>query len=125
MNKCIDFDDDDLCRTRRRKNGIDESSEKQTTPENIRPLANNHKNSVNNISSTNKKNKSTGKSNAKRNGKSGSNTPTVKFARYFEEIVEETKFIDIEGGSNKPIEETRQNKKLREIIEILDSDEEA
>ncbi|GES77911.1 glycoside hydrolase family 20 protein [Rhizophagus clarus] len=52
-----------------------------------------------------------------------SNTQNVKFARYFEEIIEETKFIDIEASSNNPTEEIRRNKKLREIIEILDSDD--
>jgi len=52
-----------------------------------------------------------------------SNTSNVKFARYFEEVIEETKFIDIEAGLNSPTEEIRRNKKLREIIEILDSDD--
>ena len=59
-----------------------------------------------------------------RKSRSVSSTPKVKFARYFEEIIEEAKFIDIDVSSNNPIEETIQNKKIREIIEILDSDDE-
>lgn len=84
------------------------------------------KNNHRNIRST--ANKSIEKCNGKRVDNSRkdrkvSNTPNVKFARYFEEIIEETKFIDIEAGSNNPTEEIRRNKKLREIIEILDSDD--
>ncbi|RGB38937.1 hypothetical protein C1646_691324 [Rhizophagus diaphanus] len=87
-----------------------------------RIIKNNHRN----IRST--ANKSIEKCNGKRVDNSRkdrkvSNTPNVKFARYFEEIIEETKFIDIEAGLNNPTEEIRQNKKLREIIEILDSDD--
>ncbi|CAG8533835.1 1189_t:CDS:2 [Funneliformis mosseae] len=142
VHKCIDFDDG----TKRRKVVVDEGMESQIMAEkvdlpkssdhynkipenNTRPSANNHhRTSVNNNRpSANRYNihKSTGKSYVKRFDQAGPDVSTVKFARYFEEVVEETKFIDIEVDSNNPIEEIRQNKKIREVIEILDSDEEA
>ncbi|CAI2165345.1 8493_t:CDS:2 [Funneliformis geosporum] len=135
VHKYIDFDDG----IKRRKVGVDEVIESQIVPEKVvlpklsennnRPSLNNHhKISVNNNRSSvnrNNNNKPIGKSILKKVDKSVPDASTVKFARYYEEIVEETKFIDIEVDSSNPIEEIRQNKKLREIIEILDSDEEA
>ncbi|RIA91457.1 hypothetical protein C1645_767448 [Glomus cerebriforme] len=120
-HKSIDFDDE---RYRKRR------AEKYS-----KHVGNNHNRTSEGTKSNykrlkaNNKNKSIGKCNGKmvdssRKDKKISNTSNVKFARYFEEIIEETKYIDIEVSSNEPAEEIRQNKKLREIIEILDSDDE-
>ncbi|CAG8490053.1 7490_t:CDS:2 [Rhizophagus irregularis] len=84
---------------------------------------NNHRNINKSIEKCNGKRVDNSRKDNSRKDRKVSNTPNVKFARYFEEIIEETKFIDIEAGLNNPTEEIRQNKKLREIIEILDSDD--
>jgi hypothetical protein len=114
-HKYIDVEEESSHRKRKREHK--DKREKKNKHRNIKSTANKSIEKCNGKRADNSR-----KDNSKKDRKV-SNTPNVKFARYFEEIIEETKFIDIEDGSNNPTEEIRRNKKLREIIEILDSDD--
>jgi hypothetical protein len=130
-NYLLDDDDDDSNGKKRRKKERQIAPQKDRNPK----YADNNKTPESNRSTDNRSatnnynNRSTETCNGKKvdissKSRSASSTPKVKFTRYFEEIIEEAKYIDIEVSSNKPTEETIQNKKIREIIEILDSDDE-